>query len=439
MAASVSFPKIIIHFGALEIYVYMTQLGTYYSGHHMTEQEMVAYFTKGVKTFDADAAFAMFPYSQSSSLISALKLNTMMTNLEIIILSPGPKEIPVIVAATEALKNKLNLKQVAIRISSSHGIFSSINSMLSTLPLEDLSLVNNGTDLDGLDQLYEIKSLKRLTLDLNYEPTQARIGLADFMMNHVQILRIHFAPNLMEFETLAANLSNNTNLNSLSLDVTGLDLTALGHALKFNATLLALELRSTDCDLAPVLEGLDQNKSLVKLSIFDLSTEPFPDTTVEALNRMLQGNKQLESLGLYLDFIPQNMSSFVQPLGQSSLVELDINISESQDISPFVQALLRELESNTTMVTLEITPGPYYEDSTLDSSVLVDLLSNNQTLEALKIHTINFEHQERLQALIGNTTLTSVSSNMSVFLSKIAERNAFNKRLREASLLNLLF
>jgi len=464
MAASSCVPmRLYLEFGS-QIYVAIyDHYRNRYLTKYITVEEMASHLVSGCEFKESYGYSTRIPYLTykylSSDLLKALKnVSSSLISLQMEVSSrvaDDPFKRNQILELIIALRDKMTIVEAEIKGFLPNSIFGSLNAMLETLPLKSLILHNYSHGVDGLELIPNIRTLKRLIVSLRHVPTKQLIALLfsqsstdSCLADQLEILEIDHGKtedNQLMLKALSDNLATNTTLKILRINAHDVDLSPLGEALRINTELQSLEIDIINSE-SNFFSGLNDNKSLIQL-IIKQHKSPDPEAFIGDLIEMLKRNTYLEILNLYLHVIPVNLVNHLfKALAHSSIVDLNLSFANLTNVTEFITFFLEELETNKNMKKLTISDNTsdHYEEfdvpneNSIDSSVLVHLLTHNTTLEVLKIYGIdNFENPDLLQGLEYNSTLIRVSDNMPDTLKMIAQRNKFNKNKRETSLLKL--
>ena len=359
-----------------------------------------------------------------ADLIKALQANTSLTNVTLRFQTGNDyKSYKRILAS---LHDKHNLEYLYLSIPGDFYAGRAPIRLLSTLNLKNLVIIANVENVDDL-----LRALKR-----NVELTNLRLILQpisngdtrriiDFALDRLSIFSLNdISQDGLDYIT--EGLKTNDSLKMLTLSGHhDADFAQLGQMLLTNTTLLSLDIinvRGTK-NIESLLESAAVNATLLSLELPQLSESEIP-----ALITLLKNNDMLEKLhfSLTIDHVSQEL---IRALAASKLIDLGIIYTTERSLHA-TDALLRALRYNTTMKKLLS-----FDSDQPSNETIVDFLCTNNTLEYLWIPgTLTLSPDQIQQIAETNMSLIEVSDNLAI-LEPIAERNAYNKRLRETMLL----
>lgn len=368
-----------------------------------------------------------------NEVANAIKVSTSLSHIAINCtkyISPISSEY--MLTLIDSLRNKSTITQVNIDGYLGSEVFGWAFEVFTTLPLTSISVGTRPGRIhlkveDAL-RLHEIKTLKIIEYTIFGWRNQDYALFLSKMLEIVSVLKIRHMIRREEMKVLALALSTNitpVEILHLSIDQ-GTDL--LGEALKTNTRLKSLEVQALlDYEARTIFEGLTHNDSLLKLKTHVRTGDHL------FLMHMLKTNTMIEDLEITVSYNAPTSHELISALANSTLVKLEFKTGGLPDMTEYVDSFLDAFRTNTTLTHLSLTVS----HANIDAEHVVELLTQNSTLEVLKLENVSIMYASKLEPIWSNETLTEVWPGAPSLLRQVAERNKRNKSMRHASLFGL--
>jgi len=393
----------------------------------ITTEQMVSYLTEGKSPSVKNFKIRVLNNKDLTRVVEAIKVSTLISQVQIKIVR-SRKTLDVINKVIDALRDKQTIINLKIKGWITPELMSRIMLTAATLPLIGITL-DKIQEYEVFEPLYTIDTLKSLTLHKHHMDIEEYATFLKHILKSISILKLNWQLTTEEVDGLAKLLFAGAPLEILVLDAVS-DTISIGVMLQANITLRSLVINEFGYhSAAPIFQGLIDNTNLIKFQGY------CDQLSIPSLITMLKTNKTVEVLELEIVMGSSDQADLISALSHSSIIELALYVSDVTDGHQFMTTLLRALETNTVLKKLSLYIDD--EDIELESEIIVDLLSRNQTLEALDLEVIEVVHPERLHTLLNNETLVQVNFGMPDILKFIADRNRQNRNRKQSTLLGL--
>lgn len=393
----------------------------------ITTEQMVSYLTEGKSPSVKNFKIRVLNNKDLTRVVEAIKVSTLISQVQIKIVR-SRKTLDVINKVIDALRDKQTIINLKIKGWITPELMSRIMLTAATLPLIGIT-IDKIQEYKVFEPLYTIDTLKSLTLHKHHMDIQEYVTFLKHILKSISILKLNWQLTTEEVDGLAKLLIAGAPLEILVLDGVS-DTISIGVMLQANITFRSLVINEFGYhSAAPIFEGLIDNTNLIKFQGY------CDQLSIPSLITMLKTNKTVEVLELEIVMGSSDQADLISALSHSSIIELALYVSDVTDGHQFMTTLLRALKTNTVLKKLSLYIDD--EDIELESEIIVDLLSRNQTLEALDLEVIGVLHPERLYTLLNNETLVQVNFGMPDILKFIADRNRQNRNRKQSTLLGL--